>query len=156
MPDQITGTVEIIVALADEASVEPQALVDLVSTWARAVEIGFFGPGRIQLQGSVEIHGRQVSGTFECGQLSQTAFHVLAKMVRYFSKMKGKVKTFNVFQNGQRVAAGRAAIPALPQAIPFAVEYPEDLKRCVWRLSFVSHSRQANETPFSLRCPSGT
>jgi hypothetical protein len=131
IPERLTGTVEIIVTLADPAGGEPPALVELVSTWVRAVEIGFFGPGRIRLQ-AVETQGQRVSGRMECEQVSQTAFHALSRMIQHFSKMIGRVESISLFHEGQRLAAeGGAAIPALPQSIPFAVEYPEDLKRYV-------------------------
>jgi hypothetical protein len=130
MPDLVTGTVEIAVELVDETGVDAQALADLASTWLRAVEIGLFGPGRIRGQADVKADGRRVSGGFECEDLSQTAFHALARMIRYFSKTKGKVKKFDVYHEGQRVvAAGKTVVPALPQSIPFELEYPEDLKR---------------------------
>ena len=130
IPDRITGTVEIIVALADQASAEPPALVDLVPIWVRAVEIGFFGSGRIRLQGAVETQGKRVSASLECEQVSQTAFHALARMVQHFSKVKGRVESFSLFQGGGQLWAGESvvAIPPLPQSIPFEVEYPEDLK----------------------------
>lgn len=132
IPDRISGTVEIVVALADEAGVEPQVLADLVSTWVRAEEIGFFGPGRIRVQGAVETHGQQVSARVECDQVSPTAFRVLARMIRYFSRMKGTVKTFDVFHESRLAVTPRGAVvPTLPSSIPFAVEYPEDLKRYV-------------------------
>lgn len=132
IPDRITGTVEILAALAVDASAEPPALAELVSTWVRAVEIGLFGPGRIRPQGVLETRGRRVSGRFECEQVSQTAFHVLLRMIRYFSKVKGQVDSFDVFHDGQQVVpAGGMTLLALPQPIPFAVEYPEDLKRYV-------------------------
>jgi hypothetical protein len=126
-PDQITGTVELLAVLADDASAEPAALVELVSTWVRAVEIGFFGSGRIRLQ-AVKTPGHRVSGRLECEQVSQTAFHALLRMTQHFSKTKWQVESFSLSHEGQRLAVeGGEAIPALPQLIPFAVEFPNDL-----------------------------
>src|SRR5436190_941016 len=90
IPDRLSGRVEILAALADEAGVEPQALVDLVSTWVRAVEIGFFGSGRIRVQEAVETHGKEVSASLECEQVSHAAFHALSRMIQHFSKVKGR------------------------------------------------------------------
>ncbi len=130
MPDQITGKVEIIVALADGNGVEPQALVALLSTWARAVDIGLFGSGRIHQQEYVETNGRQVSGRFDCERVPKAAFHLLVRMIRHFSQVKGRVESFSLLnEGGQRlVADGNVTIPSLTHSIPFAVEYPEDLK----------------------------
>jgi hypothetical protein len=126
-PDQITGTVEILAVLANDASAEPAALVELVSTWVRAVEIGFFGAGRIRLQ-AVKSQAHRFSGRLECEQVSQTAFHALLRMTQHFSKLKGRVESISLFHEGQRLAVeGGEAIPALPQSIPFAVELPNDL-----------------------------
>lgn len=126
-PDRITGTVNIIVALADGAAAEPQALVEVLSTWIRAVEIGFFGLARIRLRAPLEAQGRGVSAEFECERVSQTAVQVLSRMIRHFSKVKGQVESFNTFYEGQPLTVvGEVMFPALPPSIPFAVEYPED------------------------------
>ena len=78
------------------------------------------------------IYGRRVSARLECEQLSPTAFRTLTLMIRYFSKVKNKVEDVRIFQERRgAVATGRAVVPALPRTIPFAVEYPEDLKRFV-------------------------
>jgi hypothetical protein len=131
IPDRITGTVEIVVVLAGAAGAERPALADLVSTWVRAVEIGFFGSGRIRLH-AVEAQAQRVSGRLECERVSQTAFHALSRMIRHFSAVKGRVQSADLFHEGQRlVAEGGLTVPALPQSIPFKVEYPEDLKRYV-------------------------
>lgn len=130
-PNGITGTVEILALLADDASAESATLVELVSTWVRAVEIGFFGAGHIRQQ-AIKAQGLRVSGRLECEHIPQTAFHALSRIVEHFSKMKGRVESISLFHEGQRLAiAGGEAIPALPQSIPFLVEYPEDLKRYV-------------------------
>ena len=130
MPDRISGTVEIIVVLIDEADGNAQALADLVSNWVRAVELGFFGPGWIRLQGEIATQGRRITGRLEGKHVPQAAFHVLWRMIRCFSKVKDKVEIFNVSHEGQPLeATRRVEIPALPQSIPFVVEYPEDLKR---------------------------
>jgi hypothetical protein len=132
IPERITGTIDIMVALADEAAKERQALVELLSMWVRAVEMGFFGPGRITLQGGIETQVRTVSAVLEFEDVSQTAVHVLGRMIRYFSNVKGKVDNFAVFYEGQPVvAARRLVIPALPPSFPFTVEYPADLKHYV-------------------------
>jgi hypothetical protein len=149
IPDRITGAVEIIVVLADGAGVEPKALADFVSTWVRAVEIGLFGPGRVRVQQPVEMHGQQVSARLQSDEVSETAFQALSRMIRYFSKVKGRVASFNVFRDGQPlVAAPKMAFPALPESIPFQVEYPEDLKRYVrveieFRLPLAANERDA-------------
>jgi len=102
--------------------------VDLMSTWVRAVEMGFFGSGRIWLRGNVEAQGQRVFARLECEQVSQTAFHALSRMIRHFSKVKGRVENINLFHEGQHLGVeGGTAIPALPQSIPFAVEFPNDL-----------------------------
>jgi len=156
IPDQITGSLDIMVALADEAAAEPQALVELLSTWVRALEIGLFGPGRIRLQGAVESHGRTASAVIECEDVSRVAIHVLSRMIRYFSDVKGKVDNFAVFYAGQQVvAAGRMQIPALPPSIPFTVEYPEDLKHYVrieieFRNPITANERDAIFDAFSI------
>lgn len=127
IPDQITGMVEVSAALAEDASADPAALVELVSTWVRAVEMGFFGPGHIRPQ-AVKSQGQRVSGRLECEQVSQTAFHALARMIEHFSKTEARVESFNFSHAGQRLAvADGEAIPALPQSIPFVVELPYDL-----------------------------
>jgi hypothetical protein len=127
IPERITGAVEILVALANEAGVEAPALLDLVSTWVRAVEVGFFGPGRIRLK-AVETQGQRVSGKLECEQVSRTAFHALSRMIRHFPKVKGRAEIVNLLHDGQDlVIEDGAAIPALVQSIPFAVEFPNDL-----------------------------
>lgn len=127
IPDQITGMVELFAALADDTSAEPAALVELVSTWVRAVEIGFFGLGRIRLQ-SVETEGHRVSGALICEQTSHTAFHALSRMIENYSKTKARVESFNLSHAGNRLAVvGDEAIPALPQSTPFTVELPYDL-----------------------------
>jgi hypothetical protein len=154
--DRITGPVEIQIALADPATVPPQALADLVSTWIRAVGLGFFGPARITLQGEIETRGARIALSVHCEQVSRTAFRVLARLVRYFSKMTGKVKHFDVVCEGQRLVAARGAVvPALPKSIPFAVEYPEDLKRYVrveieFRLPLKPAERDAIFAAFSV------
>ena len=129
IPDRITGKVQILITLADDAGVETRALVDLVTTWVRAVEVGFFGPGGIRLQGAVEAQGQRVAGRLECERVSQTAFLALSRMIQHFSKVKGRVESASLFrEDGQRLAVEvGAAIPALPPSIPFAVEYPNDL-----------------------------
>jgi hypothetical protein len=132
IPERITGSIDIMVALADDAATGPQALVELLSRWVRAVEIGFFGRGRIKLQGTIETQGRTVSAMLESEDLSQAAVQVLARMIRYFSNVKGRVNNFAVFYGGQEaVVAGRMQFPAVPPSIPFTVEYPEDLKHYV-------------------------
>ena len=129
IPDRITGKVQILITLAGDAGVETRALVDLVTTWVRAVEVGFFGPGGIRLQGAVEAQGQRVAGRLECERVSQTAFLALSRMIQHFSKVKGRVESASLFrEDGQRLAVEvGAAIPALPPSIPFAVEYPNDL-----------------------------
>jgi len=125
--DQITGTIELLAVLADDAGAEPAALVELISNWVRAVEMAFFGVGHIQLQ-AVKAQGQSVSGRLECDQVPQTAFHALSRMIEHFSKTKGRVESFNLSYAGQHleVASGEA-IPDLPQSIPFVVELPYDL-----------------------------
>ena len=131
IPDHITGEVELVVEMANDANAEPAALVGLVSTWVRAVEIGFFGPGRMRLE-SVETQQHRVSGKLQCEQVSQTAFHALSRMVQHFSKVKSRVESISLFHEGQRLTAeGGVAVPTLPQSIPFAVEYPNDLHAAV-------------------------
>jgi hypothetical protein len=126
-PDRITGTVDIIVALAGDAAAEPPALAELLSAWIRAVEIGFFGAGRIKLQGAIERRGRTVSGTIECEDVSETAVAALSRMFHYFSKVNGRLENFNLLHNGRHLPIrGEVSIPTPPGSIPFAVEYPED------------------------------
>lgn len=120
------------VSLAEEAAAEPQALVNLLATWVRGLEIGLFGPGRIRLQGGIENQGRTVSAVIECEEVSRAAVHALSRIIHRFSNVTSKVDKFAVFYEGQQVGtAGRIAIPALPQSIPFTVEYPADLKHYV-------------------------
>ena len=130
-PNQVTGKVEIVITLAQDqdTGVETLALVELVTTWVRAVEVGFFGPGGIRLQGAVEAQGQRVAGRLGCERVSQTAFLALSRMIQHFSKVKGRVESASLFrEDGQRLAVEvGAAIPDLPPSIPFAVEYPYDL-----------------------------
>ena len=126
-PEQLTGTVELLAMLADDAGTAPAALEELVSTWVRAVEIGFWGSGRIRLQ-AVKTQRQRVSGRLECEQVAKTAFHALSRMIEHFSKTNGRVESFNLSHAGQRLAGeGGEAIPDLPQSIPFVVELPYDL-----------------------------
>ena len=130
MPDPISGTVEVIVVLGDEGHDDDQALVDLVSKWVDAVEIGFFGPGRMRPLDPIATGGGRMTGRLECERVAHAAFHVLWRMTRYFSKVKRKVETFNVFHEGHSLSTAEGAESrALPDSIPFVVEYPEDLKR---------------------------
>ena len=126
-PDQITGAVELLAVLADDASAEPAALEELVSTWVRAVELGFWGTGSIRLQ-AIKTQGHRVSGRLECEQVSQTAFHAFSRMIERFSRTKGQVESLNLSHAGQHLAVvGGEAIPTLPQSTPFIVELPYDL-----------------------------
>jgi hypothetical protein len=154
--DRITGPVEIQVALADPTTVQPQAVVNLISTWIRAVGLGFFGPARINLQGEIETRGERIAATVQCEQVSPTAFRVLARLIQYFSRMTGKVKHFDIVYEGQPVVAARGPlVPALPKSLPFVVEYPEDLKRYVrveieFRLALKPVERDAIFAAFSV------
>jgi hypothetical protein len=126
-PDRISGTIDISVALAGEAAAEPQALVELLSTWIRAVEIGFFGPGRIRLQGAIDTQGRTVAGSIDCADLSATAVLALSRMIQRFSKVKGRIENVNFFHEGRHLAVRpEVTVPALSGSIPFEVEYPVD------------------------------
>jgi len=133
MSDQISGTVEIVMALADDAAVEPSALVDLISTWVGAVELGLFGPGRLRLQGALETQSQRVRVTIECEHVPQAAFRGLSRMVQHFSKVRGRVESFELlYEGGQRlVADGAMMIPGLPQTPPFTLELPTDLHAAV-------------------------
>jgi hypothetical protein len=129
IPDRISGAVEITIGQSDQAGLHAQELEVLLSNWARAVEVGFFGPGRLRLQGAIQTQGHGVSGRFELVQLSQAAFHVLSAMVRRSSEVSGHAGILDILYEGEPIlAAPRMAIPALPQSIPFVVEYPGDLK----------------------------
>lgn len=128
----VTGKVQFMFTLADEpAGVDATALADLLNTWVRAVELGFFGPAGIRLPRSFETQGRMASGNVECANVPQAAFRALSKMVGRFSDAKGRVVMASMIrENGQHVGDdGGPAIPTLPASIPFAVERPEDLRR---------------------------
>jgi hypothetical protein len=131
-PERISGGVEIMATLASGAAAEPQALADLLATWVRAVEIGFFGPARIRLHAPIAAAGRTVSGRVDCEDVSGTAFRALSLLIRHFSHVSGQVERLDVIHEaGFAVAAAKTSIPALPESIPFPVEYPEDLKHYV-------------------------
>ena len=127
--NHISGNVQIIITLADDAGVEALPLVELITTWIHAVAVGLFGPGMINRQQAVEAQGQRVSGKLQCEQISQTAFHALSRMIKHFSKVKGPVESYKIFLEGGRDLASESgvAIPSLPQSIPFDVEYPNDL-----------------------------
>jgi hypothetical protein len=130
MPEFINGAVEITVVLDPHAGAQTSALAKLLATWARAVEIGFFGPARLRPLGTLETHGLRVSEKFACEHVPQTTFYVLSLMIRRFSDFEGQVESLEIFHDAQPVApVARRAVPPVPQSIPFAVEYPEDLKQ---------------------------
>jgi hypothetical protein len=126
-PDGITGTIEISVTIAGDAAAEPQSLVELLSTWIRAVEIGFFGPGRVGLQGALDTHDRTLAGRIECEGLAAAAVLALSRMLQRFSKVKGRIENVNLVHEGRPlVVRPEVTVPALSESIPFAVEYPVD------------------------------
>jgi hypothetical protein len=77
----------------------------------------------------MEARGRSVVGGVRCERVPSAAFQVLARMVSRFSQAKARVESTSLFrEDGHRLAGeGGVAVPALPQSIPFAVEYPNDL-----------------------------
>jgi hypothetical protein len=128
-PNGITGTLDIVVTLSDEAAAEPQALVGVLSTWLRGLEMGLFGPARIRRHGDIEIHGRTVSARVECEDVPLSAVHVLTLMIQHCFRGQNWVEGVSVVCDGQPVtASGRMIIPPLPKSLPFTVEYPDDLK----------------------------
>jgi hypothetical protein len=129
---EFTGKVRALFALGDDAEGgDAAALVDLVNTWIRAVELGFFGPAGIRLQGPIEARGTLVSGNMECASTPPAAFRTLSKMVERFAEAKGRVVIASMMgENGERLGNdGLPAIPQLAASIPFVVERPEDLRR---------------------------
>lgn len=132
IPDDFTGTAVIFLELAEEAAGEASALAAHAGTWARAVQIGLLGSPSSRLKGAFETQGRVVAGRFRCEQVPSDAFQVLAAMIGFFSHVKGRIEEFSVQHDGVNVVpAGGPSAPALPLSMPFAVEYPEDLKRYV-------------------------
>jgi hypothetical protein len=129
IPEIATGIVRFHITLADEPGADARALADVVATWVRAVDLGFFADGRISLSEPMEARGRSVVGGVRCERVPSVAFQVLARMVSRFSRVKARVESTNFFrEDGHRLAGeGGVAAPALPQSIPFAVEYPNDL-----------------------------
>lgn len=129
IPDYITGRIQILISLADDVGVATSALADLVAKWIRAVEVGFFGPGRIGLLGEVDTLGHRVSAWLECAQVSEIAFHALSRMIQRFSEVKGRVEStcFLREDSSYLMKERDLTIPALPQSIPFTVEYSDDL-----------------------------
>lgn len=132
IPNHITGTVQIVISLADDAAEEALALAELVTTWVHAVEVGFFGVGSISQQ-RVETRDHMLSGWLECEQVSQAAFCMLSRMVQHSSEGKGGINDIIIFRkDGQRLLTESGAeFPNLPRSIPFVVEYPEDLRTFV-------------------------
>jgi len=134
IPDELTGTLDIRVSLSDQPGAEPGALVALLSTWARAVEIGLFGAGRVRRRGEIETRGHEVSTSFECDSVARVAFGALSRMIRRFSKVNGLVERTSLILDRQDMELERSvsrSIPPLPLSMPFEVEEPEDLKRYV-------------------------
>lgn len=129
IPEGVTGVVRFHVTLADEPGAEARELADVVATWVRAVDLGFFAGGRIGLSEPMEARSRSVVVGVGCQGVPWVAFQVLSRMVSRFSRLKASVESVDLFhENGHRLAGHSGlAVPALPQSIPFAVEYPNDL-----------------------------
>lgn len=129
IPEQITGTVQLQLALADEAGAHSLVLADLVTTWIHAVEVGLFGEGKMRLTKALEARGRSVIGGVRCECVATYAFRVLARMVRHFSNVTSSVEsTLFYWEEGHRnlQSVDGAKIPSLPSQIPFTIEKVDD------------------------------
>jgi hypothetical protein len=130
-PD-VTGRVQFALTLADDAAGgDAAALADLLRTWIRAVELGFFGPAGIRLERPFETQGRTALAVAQCASVPWAAFCALSKMVARFSEAKSQSASASIIGDNGLYLGGDdgEAIPALPASIPFEVELAEDFHR---------------------------
>lgn len=127
----ITGEVRVLFTLTDDTGTGASALAEVANFWARAVELGFFGPAVVGPHKPFETRGGgAVYADLACNNVPRTAFAALSRMISRFSAVKGRVASASMIgHDGQRLAGDTGAvIPVLPASIPFTVERPEDVR----------------------------
>src|SRR5262245_18985661 len=97
IPEGVTGIVRFHITLADEPGADARASADVVATWVRAVDLGFFADVRMSLSEPMEARGRSVVGGVRCERVPSAAFQVFARMVSRFSRVKARVESTNLF-----------------------------------------------------------
>lgn len=132
-PESVSGPVELAVELAGVAGVD--SLKSLLSTWARAVEVGFFGAAQVRLtHDGVSSQSSHVQVDLGCDGLPLGALYALQRMLQHFSLTAHRVKGATFRRDGHVLnlddAAGEA-LGQLPDSMPFPVSYPNDLHASV-------------------------
>lgn len=127
----LSGQILLRVTLSGNATAPTGSVVQRVSTWVRAIEIGCFGPGQIRIN-EIQTQGNEVIATMQCERLSKHAAEGLVILLNHLSATQTKIDSIHLSCNGQSIAPQSNFVPPdLPVSIPFLVEYPADLRHFV-------------------------
>jgi hypothetical protein len=128
IPESVTGPVELAVELAGPAGVD--SVKGLLSTWSRAVEVGFFGEAEVRLTYDSRSRSTLVDAELGCNGLPLGALYALQRVLQHFSGTAHRIASATFRRNGSVLSLGDvagAALVQLPDSIPFPVAYPHDL-----------------------------
>ncbi|WP_321801134.1 hypothetical protein [Caballeronia sp. J97] len=149
--DDVSGTVEIVISLAQAADSDAAALEECVARWLRAVEIGYFGPCQIRLDDIRRTRSSTIAFYLSCRRVSRTAFRAFSRIIECWSAVgECRVDTLDIRQETGVVDTRDDGVPtpSLPLSLPFEVNQVDDLHAAVrveieFREPLTSNDRQA-------------
>jgi len=128
--ERVSGLLELRVGVAGDV-VAADAVTRRIVVWARAIEIGCFGASRVRVQ-SLQAQDDLVRAEWQCERLAASAIDGLARLLQHLAATQAKLDRVDLSLDGRAVVPHpEVALPDLPDALPFEVEYPEDLKSFV-------------------------
>ena len=126
----VSGVVHVTARLHDESAVEPGALVASIKAWGRLVNASGFATGRVA-RIEAEAAGRTVRARLDCESIPLVALSVLQRMVERLRGSGALAETVMLRREEAGLSISAPQALRLPDAFPFELEQPVDLRRLV-------------------------
>lgn len=128
-PDTVSGEIEIAFRAATGQVTDPAPWIALLSTWERALELGFFGPCTIEHQGDAATHEGGPGVRLRCAEVPRSALRVLDRMIRRQAQVMGVALAVRIGppESERSLVDEGDLVPPRPGDLPFEVDDLEDL-----------------------------
>jgi hypothetical protein len=129
-PELVSGVVHLTANLRDASAAEPGAPVEDIKTWGRLVNAGCFATGRV-VRLEAEGAGGRVRARLECEDVPVAALNALQRMVQRPRDSSELATTAMLRRDGGGLSTSVHELLRLPDAFPFELEQPVDLRKLV-------------------------